>query len=357
MRLLKTYQKHIHIINPQGLGDLVMMFPLLRHLSETSPQKISLSVKSQAEADIVQLFFPSIRSKDIICVSPFKTSLNPIAGFIKYIRSIQKLSPEIVLSCFSVHPMLASLTAFLSMANVRIGFKSRWDFLNTTTVELESEKHKVFQYLKLLEPLTGKLKKEHLFCSFTIHPDPWKIVTDLLKKHNVSITTDRIIGIAPGSGDAEKHKRWPWEKYAALIDHILTHSNVCVVIMGSSQERSLSENIVKSLQNKRSVVDLTGKTSIIETVHLLRLCHVIVANCNGLSHLAGAVGTKVIGLYGPTDPFFTGVFSSDVTIIRKEMHCAPCYCRENITGCDHPTCMTDISVSEVTEAVTKVLSW
>lgn len=344
------YKKHVHIINPQGLGDIVMIFPLIDHLINTHPKSISFSVKGQAESDIIRFFFSSIGHDQFVRVSEFKKIKNPVIRYIKYIQSVQRLKPDIVISCFNVHPMLASLTAFFSRAKIRIGWKSSWDFFNTTSISVIPGKHKVFQHLSLLEVISKK-KLRPRPVSFCVHPKTWQSMIQRFEAQGGNIETNYIIGIAPGSGLLEKHKRWPISKYSKLIDKVLTIPNTKVILLGSALESDLSHDIIKMIENKRSVINFTGKTNIIETLHLLRLCDIVVANCNGLSHLAGAVGTKVIGLYGPTDPSHTGVFSPDLTIIQKKKKCSPCYCRENITGCGNPTCLTDISVSEVFDSL------
>jgi len=343
-------------MNPHGLGDIIMMFPLLKCLRDTRPKCISLSVKSQIEADIIHYFFPSILLEHIIIVSSFKRTNNSIVAFIKYVRSIQKISPDIVLSVFNVHPMLSSIASILSMAKIRVGFSSHWDFLFSNIAVFQPEKHKVFQHLALLDTLNGKKKRIHpLFPSFIAQNKATDKVVKLLKASGVTMNNHCIIGIAPGSGNFEKHKRWPGKKFAELIQLIQTLPNVYALIIGSSQEYSLSQEIMKSVNDRHRVINMTGKTTIIETAHALRICRVVIANCNGLSHLSGSVGTTVIGLYGPTDPFFTGVFSPDLTIIQKKMRCIPCYCRENTSGCGNPVCMRHISVHEVFESLKKYI--
>jgi len=340
------YNKHVHVINTHGLGDIVMIFPLINILMKEHPKTITFSVKSKGESDIIRAFFPSITMDKFVLVSKYKKIRNPALRFVNYVQSVRKLKPDIVITCFNVHPMLANLTAFFSNAKIRIGWESLWDFLNTTTVSVLPGKHKVFQNLSLLEALCRK-KFYPQPPTFYIHSKKMKSMIKTIKDHGGNIYKDYIIGIAPGSGFLEKHKRWPVSKYAELIDRVKINTNFKVILLGSEVETDLSLDIIGMLKNKKSVINLTGKTTICESIHLLRLCNVVISNCNGLSHLAGAVGTKVIGLYGPTDPRHTGVFSSDSTIIKKEKNCSPCYGRKNITGCGNPTCMTDISVSEV----------
>lgn len=164
------------------------------------------------------------------------------------------------------------------------------------------------------------------------------------------------ISIAPGSGEIENHKRWPQNKFTRLINAIHEKiPNIGIILLGNRIEINLNESIEKSVINKELVFNFTGKTSIEETAHLLYLCNLTIANCNGLSHLASAVGSKVIGLYGPTDPKFTGPFTSRLFAVSLKMSCSPCYKRGYITGCGNPVCLSDLTVKQVFDTVQKVV--
>ena len=94
-------------------------------------------------------------------------------------------------------------------------------------------------------------------------------------------------------------------------------------------------------------IDLTGKTELAEAAALLSSIDLLISNDMGLSHLAPAVGTSTLAIFGPTNDEATRPYSFNSEVIRKAVECSPCMLRD--CPIDH-RCMTRISVDEVFEA-------
>ena len=96
----------------------------------------------------------------------------------------------------------------------------------------------------------------------------------------------------------------------------------------------------------------SGKTSILQLPALLERCQLLVTNDTGTMHVGAAVGTRVIALFGSTDPVTTGPWGDGHVIVRKDVSCSPCLKR--ICPTDH-RCMDLITVDEVEEMVDRQL--
>ncbi|MEW6324596.1 MAG: D-glycero-beta-D-manno-heptose 1,7-bisphosphate 7-phosphatase, partial [Nitrospirota bacterium] len=143
-------------------------------------------------------------------------------------------------------------------------------------------------------------------------------------------------------GDA---KRWPIDRYAELAARLIADGQA-VVALGGPAEQPLGRRLAAG---PGGVIDLTGRTSLREAMAVLALCRLAVSNDSGLLHVAAAVGTPTIGIFGPTDPARTGPTGpaqAEPVIIRRPVFCSPCELRS--CPIDH-RCMEWIGVEQVYE--------
>ena len=103
---------------------------------------------------------------------------------------------------------------------------------------------------------------------------------------------------------------------------------------------------------RTSPIDLSGKTSLEELTGVLRTFSVFVTNDSGPMHIAAALGTPTVAVFGPTDERETGPIGQASRIIRKEVHCSPCLFKECPT--DH-RCMHEVGVDDVVQRATELL--
>jgi ADP-heptose:LPS heptosyltransferase len=101
-------------------------------------------------------------------------------------------------------------------------------------------------------------------------------------------------------------------------------------------------------------VNLAGKTSLVEMGSYLAAMDLLIANDSGPVHMAAAVGTPSLVLFGPTCPERTGPYGDDHRVVRSgPLECRPCYMRDCPPG--HHRCMADISADQVTTAALEML--
>jgi heptosyltransferase-2 len=155
-----------------------------------------------------------------------------------------------------------------------------------------------------------------------------------------------VIVLTPGA-EFGPSKQWPVEHFTALARR-LTASGFRVWVDGSPKEFDLGERIRQAANC--GVVNLCGRTSLEDAIDLAALATKVVSNDSGLMHVASAVGTPVIGLFGPISPSWAPPLDADRQIFYLDLPCSPCHKRECPLG--HHKCMRDIEVDEVFRACT-----
>ena len=155
----------------------------------------------------------------------------------------------------------------------------------------------------------------------------------LLKK--LGLNTERpVVAMMPGA-EYGPAKRWPTEYFAALAT-MLVDNDKQVWVLGSNKEQELGEQIAAV----DGVVNLCGQTELVDTVDLLAQCDTAVTNDSGLMHVACASGTRVIAIYGSSDPAYTPPLSDTARVIYQQLDCSPCF--ERVCPLGHTDCLNSI---------------
>lgn len=149
-----------------------------------------------------------------------------------------------------------------------------------------------------------------------------------------------ILALAPGA-EFGPAKRWPIRHWIALAREALRRGYT-VWALGGPKDAPLTAEIHSAVPE---VVDLGGKTSLVEAVDLLSLASVTVSNDSGLMHVAGAVGSRVIALYGSSPLSMTPPLAPQAVALRLDLPCSPCGKRN--CPLKHHRCMEDLGVERV----------
>jgi 3-deoxy-D-manno-octulosonic-acid transferase/heptosyltransferase-1 len=144
-------------------------------------------------------------------------------------------------------------------------------------------------------------------------------------------------------------KLWPETRFAALADHLGDRYNVPLVFTGGPDDTASVGRILAAM--RRPAVDLSGRTSLTQLAGLYRRSRLVISTDTGPMHLAAALGTPVVALFGPTAPWRTGPFGPGHRVVRASAPCAPCFKRR----CDVGGCMAQIPVAAVLDAVDGIL--
>ena len=158
------------------------------------------------------------------------------------------------------------------------------------------------------------------------------------------------IGVNPGAAYGTA-KRWLPERFAAAAALVARRSGARVAIVGSAAERPLAESIAAQIGAAARV--LCGETTLAELVGVLASLRLLLTNDSGPMHIAAALGTPLVAVFGSTDWSETAPVSERACVVREGASCAPCRLRE--CPIDH-RCMTRVRVERVAEAALELLA-
>ena len=171
----------------------------------------------------------------------------------------------------------------------------------------------------------------------------------VLERFKLGAPRQPLCALAPGTAPKMPTKRWPIGRFRALAELLLRESyRICV--MGGRLEQPLAEELA-SLDPGR-ITDLCGRTSIGEAVDIMAGADVAVCNDSGLLHVAAAVGTPVLGIYGPTSPEKYPPLSDRSMVVWQRTLCSPCY-RPRCPYGNH-ACMNAVSPEQVMEEISRL---
>jgi len=171
------------------------------------------------------------------------------------------------------------------------------------------------------------------------------------------------IAVFPGGGSNPgmelTAKRWPLERYRELVRRLVSELDVQILLIGGSDDSALNQSLLDGLDvPPDSVVNLAGKTSIGQLGAQLAVCALFIGNDSSPMHLAAAVNTPVIAIFGPTSPEEYGPYPPDdpkhIAIWRHPTG-KPCFFLGKMQACEHCTCMQSVTVDDVWQAVQRLM--
>jgi lipopolysaccharide heptosyltransferase II len=140
-------------------------------------------------------------------------------------------------------------------------------------------------------------------------------------------------------------KRWPLERFAALVAPLRERFGLESVVCGGPEVAEMASQIP-------GASDLSGRTTLRQMVEILERADLVVANDTGPMHIAAALGRPLVTPYGPTNPVRTGPYRREASVIRIDLPCSPCYSRR----CSHQSCLQWLRIEPVLELAAEQLS-
>ena len=163
----------------------------------------------------------------------------------------------------------------------------------------------------------------------------------------------RVVALCPGA--TVSAKRWPADSYAKLGEKLIREASANVALIGAQEERQISESITSGWPQGRWL-NLAGQLSLLESAALLKRCTVYVGNDTGAMHLAAAVGTRCLAVFGArAHERSWHPYGPNHIVIRKQVACANCYLSECLKH--KLKCLTEISVEEVWASCERMLTF
>jgi heptosyltransferase-2 len=167
---------------------------------------------------------------------------------------------------------------------------------------------------------------------------------------NLTPNQKRLI-LCPGA-EFGPAKQWPATSYAEVATQLL-QQGWQVLILGSQADNNIASDITSNISEKlkESIFNLCGKTELQDAIDLLATADNVISNDSGLMHIAAALHTPLIAIYGPTSPNFTPPLSGNAHLVQLEVDCAPCF--QRTCPKEHHRCMRDIKSEQVISLIKK----
>lgn len=319
--------QNILVRMPNWIGDVVMATPVLADLRRAFPQA---SITAMCQGPLSELLLQDPSIDELFSFSKITNEFSRRQERRDLVAKIQagKYDTGILLT----NSFSSAWWFWQGNVKRRIGFAGDFrSWLLTDALPFPKKEHQVTTYKRLLAPLHIPLSSTmpRLYVSAKEMDE----AKTLLRQRGIE-EGKTLIGINPGAAFGSA-KCWPRERFKELAKELAKRGKQ-VVFFG---DRASKEWI-----GALGGVNLAGATNLRELIGAIKLCDFFVTNDSGPMHIAAAVGTPLVALFGSTDKDVTGPYGEGQTVIDKRVSCAPCLKRK--CPIDFK-CMKLISVEEV----------
>ncbi len=348
--------KRILVRGVNWIGDAVMTMPAIRALRREFP---SAHVALLVRPSVAPLFEKDPLLDEVLIYGP---EFGGVRGKLRLASLLRRKRFDVAVLLQNAFD--AALVSFFAGIPKRIGYdRDGRGFLLTTPVPFQRDDrrmHHVRYYLELLRSagIGGEDASPWLYLS---------IEERLQARDALSLLRRPILGVNPGAtfGSA---KRWLPERFAEVAERFTRETGGSVVIFGGKAETGIAREIEQIIHSRLDgslqrvvttepshrplLMNLAGHTSLRHLSALIAESDLILTNDSGPMHVAYAVGTPLVALFGSTDPALTGPLGECDEVIKPSLPCSPCFER----NCPEQTlrCMRDISAEEVCAAVRRL---
>ena len=331
-------QPRILIIRTDRVGDVVLSTPVVRALRAAYPEGYLAMMVRPGNRELVEgnpdLNAVFLYDKD----GPEKSW----AGTLRFARRLKAEKFDTALILHSTNRVI--WTSWLAGIPSRLGYARRLPWLLTDRlpyVKPEGDRHELEYNLDLLRSIGIEPKEKALFIPTT--PAQEEKVNAYLRQHQVDANRP-IVVLHPGASCPSK--RWPVERFAALGDQLAQRHQATVLVMTGPGEIPQGEAVLRKMGQK--AVPVLGVFSLGETACLLRKSRCLVSNDSGPVHLAGAMRTPVVSIFGRwgggLSPRRWGPTGPNSAVLHRDIGCRPCLAHDCTIGFE---CLNAISVDEV----------
>ncbi len=257
-------------------------------------------------------------------------------------------------------------------------------FLNKFDLVINAQRDKRYDLLVLTtikkeyRSFTGKERKNQLvqgryhaaeYARLIHNIDDWEIHEPVIPKINPPYDKDideiiakskkkRII-LTPGGAqniiNGGIQRKWPVEYYKMLAKALIERYDDCSIILAGSKDDEYALSSFKDLP----VINLIGKTTLVNLIYLYNKCSLLITHDTGLLHIAKLSDINTIALFGPVNPVERVGKNDkiDCIWIGNDLPCSPCYNGKSFADCENNICMKNISVETVFNKAVKILEY
>ena len=341
----KMIPKRILITRTDRLGDVILSTPVIRHMRKLYPDAYIAFMVRPENRDVVA----SNPHLDEVLVYDKYRSQKSLWGTVMFALKLKKKKFNIGIALHPtnrVHIMLR-----LAGIPLRIGYDRNMSWLLTRSLphhKQRGEKHEIDYNFDLLQragiDTAGADRRPYMVTT----EDDKRMIDSLEKSLGIA---DDIIAVHPGASCSSK--RWPPERFALAADVISRKCGCEIVLVGGDETAEFSNAVISAMT--RSAVDLTGMLRVGELAEFLSRCRMFISNDSGPVHIAVAVGTPVVSIFGRKDPGLSpvrwGPLGLSDEVLHRDAGCKKCLAHECEKGF---LCLKAVIVEEVVAASERI---
>lgn len=371
---------HILVVKLAGIGDLLLATPALRALRESYPQATIDLLVTPDSAGLLNGWEVIDR---VIVLD--KYLFDYPQQIVKRPQNLLRLTPlwhDLHDGRYDALLLMHHLTlpfgrlkyhilARATGARWRVGLDNGhgW-FLNVRVKDRGfGAMHEAEYNMALAEAVgaTIRSKRLELPLSTEERKQAWQLVYG---EHPPEEVAQPIIAMHPGAGGYSTARRWAPERFAQLAETLHTAVGGQVLLVGGPEEQDLHQHIMDMLPATTPIRSLAGKGSVKVTAAVLELASLFIGNDAGPMHLAAAVGTPTVAIFGLSNHKAWGPYTGDANtsdglssrraaVVRLNLSCMPCFYRDHLLGtpegCATRDCLAWLGVEPVALAARRLL--
>ncbi len=352
--------RRILVIRLDLLGDLVMSLPAVDALKRTYP-RAEVTVLALPYASGLLALAPEVDhvlSFDVNLIRRPREVLR-LANYRAFLAIVRQLRASHFDLCLALHGKFACVLAWLSGCRQTYGYAAEGYPLLLAHRQpggrYQVRQHEVLYNLKLAEaagasvdwsavkgphllvPAAEQRRTRHVLAEFDIRLDQLLVV------------------IHPGAANGSA-KRWLPEYWSQLANRLHSDLHAAVVLTGTSADADVVRQVAAGCAVQPLI--LAGQTTIPQLGALLKRADLVLSSDSGPAHMAAALGTPQVTLFGPTDPVVYAPFSPKSVVLRRDLPCSPCYDASATAECrfGHVNCMRELLPDDVFQACLRLLA-
>ncbi|MCL4252216.1 MAG: glycosyltransferase family 9 protein [Anaerolineae bacterium] len=357
LRQKSSDKERILLIRPDHVGDMLLTLPAIHALKQAKPHAEIHALVGGWSAGVLA----NIPHIDTVLTLNFpgfsrngegKGALSPYQLAIKTARQLRQVGYTSAVILRPDH-WWGALVAFLAGIPERIGYATRDVRPFLTHPLVHHHHHAILQNLRLVGRWTGEIAGDNIHYGYPLDDTDKQFIEGYLADCGIS-PNGRLLCIHPGAGTWVK--RWDEHHWAQVADTLSEQLECTVVFTGGGHELPMIRNIINQMKNSACV--MAGNTEIGQLAALYARALVVIGPDSGPLHLAAAVKTPTVSLFGPADPLEFAPWGAREQhyIITSDIGCRPC--RVLDWGNDAPEfhpCVRDITTGRVLDAARRAV--
>jgi heptosyltransferase-2 len=335
------------VIRLDRLGDVVLSTPVLHALRQAYPDAFLAMMVRPACRELIE-GHPALNE---VLLYEKDGAHHGIGPTMRFARSLRRLAFD---TAIILHPTRRShWVAWLAGIPVRIGYARKGAWLLTHRLahrKQEGTQHESRYTLELLTPL-GISVGDDVRPFVPVAPGALERVEHVLSQE-ARDPARPLVAVHPSASCPSK--RWLPERFAQVADRLIQEHHVAVCLVAGEADADAAHQVAAAMR-ERAIV-LAGRLTVGELAALLTRCRLLVSNDSGPVHIAAAVGTPVVAIFGRNQPGLSatrwGPLGQGHIVLQKDVGCVTCLAHRCDIGF---LCLSSLSVEEVFRAAASIL--